>query len=192
MKIITRMEDWDERIKHFPEDTEETLGIGIHPETSVSFGSENDVNLEYIKEHNIPIFDQNRRGGTIVHSKGSITIGFIYTVGNYGYKPLRKMFNAFYRYLLLHGISASIEKNDLLIEGYKVASCVSKLDGENYNLGYEGIQFSTTLDLDLIKKICLKPMEKVPRALSDYGFDTERIMDWIKRYLKANLNIEFE
>ena len=56
----------------------EYKNIILHEQTEVSFGWEKDYNKEYCQANNIPCYNLQRGGGTIVYSKGNVSVGFIY------------------------------------------------------------------------------------------------------------------
>ena len=75
--------------------------------------------------------------------------------------------------------SARCDNNDVLVDGYKVASgCETIHNGFNY-MGY---QISLYQDLETIKNVCNKPMVKIPKALSEYGITTDEMVDFIEEY----------
>ena len=45
-----------------------------------------------------------------------------------------------------------------------------------------GYQISINQDLDVIKHACTKPMEKIPKALSEYGITTEEMVKFCEDY----------
>jgi lipoate-protein ligase A len=78
---------------------------------------------------------------------------------------------------VLKGYNAVIEKNDLLIEGYKTASYSYRpvLGGT-----YVAMHLSMSVNIDLIKNVCKKPMVKVPKGLNDFDIVEEDILKIIE------------
>lgn len=49
----------------------------VHEQTEVNTGMQDDCDMQYCEEHNIPVYLMERSGGTIVCSKGNIGISVI-------------------------------------------------------------------------------------------------------------------
>ena len=151
--------------------------IVVSESTEVEIGNQNDCDFEYCKEHNIPVYDIKRDGGTIVYTKGAVSIAMIFDV-KYGW--ISENFNSHLVNYLKDYISSehTIEHmgNDILIDGYKVASGTELRIGNNLEKIYAGFQLSINQDLEAIKHVCKKEMVKVPKGLSDYGITTEEII----------------
>ena len=79
-------------------------------------------------------------------------------------------------YLTDKGLNCKIAENDLLVDGYKCGSYMSRnIDG----VIYTAIHISINMDVDLIKSICTKPMVKIPKGLSEFGITTDEIKNFI-------------
>ena len=72
------------------------------------------------------------------------------------------------------GFDARIDGNDVLVNGLKVASWTSTR-AQNYTATY--VQCSVNTDTELIRKLCRKPMYKIPGALRDFGISASDIWD---------------
>lgn len=78
----------------------------------------------------------------------------------------------FVSWLKSKGLNAEYVKNDILVDGYKVCGlCITRYGRIDFSSGIIGIN----TNLDHIKAICKKPMEKVPKGLSEYGITTEEV-----------------
>lgn len=152
----------------------------VHENTEVNYGREEDCDLEYCKEHGIEAFQMKRDGGTIVCSKGNIGISAITPV-KWGFQ-CASFTTAFVEYLKSFGLNVTTDLNDILIDGYKVASSVEIRVGKDLHAVYSTYQISINQDMEAIKHICKKEMIKVPKALKDYGFTTEQLEDWCNQY----------
>lgn len=117
--------------------------------------------------------------GTIVCMPGDISI-CITTWGtcNKG----KEVCDAVATLLEERGISVLHDGNDILAEGKKVASycTVPQLSGWVQTVIHISIG---AMDIDLVKAICTKPMEKTPGALSDLGIYSNDIMSIIYKLL---------
>lgn len=127
-----------------------------------------DANLEYTRAHNIPVYKFAREGGCIVSSAGDI--GIAYITKRIGV-PVE--FDKLVHFFVSKNLNVTREDNDILIDGYKVCSYDTNRLDENYN--FYVVQISINVDLDAIKNICTKHMEKIPKGLSDFGVTTEEI-----------------
>lgn len=115
------------------------------------------------------VYEAFNNGGTIVSNEGDIVIGHFYRPDN-GWRD--KFVNHFVDWLKSKGLNAVYENNDVLVDGYKVCGmCVTRYGRIDYTGGIIGIN----TNLEDIKKICRKPMEKVPKGLSEYGITTEEV-----------------
>ena len=156
--------------------SKETITVwGIYDQTEVNYGND-DCNVEYCEEHTIHCYKSRNDGGCIVNFAGTINIadfrpsseGWVYPQFCYDFSE----------YLKEKGLNATYDGNDVLIDGYKVAS------GFGYNLPpdfkrqYTGLGFFFNQDIELIRNICLKPMEKEPKGLEQYGITTEECAEW--------------
>lgn len=188
-------------LKEFSENIQEIISannniafITINPVTEVNYGDENDCDLKWAKEHNIPCYNAHRGGGTIVCSKGNVGIAIIYDV-KYGW--CADKFNAKLLEYLKHQIEGDhlfdennqdychtfrTNHNDILIDGYKVASGVEMRVGPNLEKIYATFQISINQDIEAIEHICKKQMVKIPKALSDFGITTDQIVDFCDRW----------
>ena len=169
-------------------DKKEYAVIIVQDQTEISHGWENDCNFEYCKANNIPYHDYKRGGGTIVLTKGNISLGFIYNNRKYKRFMFEALLTDLKDYFVSKGLNAEINHNDILIDGYKVASSYAHNYGEGYQWTYDSAQISINQDLEVIKNVCLKPMVKVPKGLGEYGVTTEEIIVWVEDWFARNTN----
>jgi len=171
--------------KGFPNETYSI--IVIHDKTEVSYGMENDVNFQYCKEHNIPLLDLKRTGGAIVYFAGNVSWADVRpnNTPNYKNQDVEFLF-ALTKYLKEKGLNATFENNDIMVDGYKVASGCSINIPPNFERTFSSAQICINCDLDTIKNICLKPMTKTPKGLSEYGITTEEIEKFVRNYFTNN------
>ena len=147
----------------------------------VCYGVEDSCNLEYCEENNIPYVWQKTLilGGCIVGLQGNLFIDVKSTFNN-EHNIIVDFANALVEYFKSKGLnSVRCDNNDIMIDNYKVAS------GADYRydkMHYMGYQISINQNLELIQNICNKSMEKIPKALSDYGITTEEMKTFCKNY----------
>lgn len=118
----------------------------------------------------VSVYHTGHNGGTIVGFPGSITL-FAFT--NRANAPRwREQLAA---YLQSRGLNAAVVDNDVLVDGFKVAGFMSKW--VNREIQYFGCHISIHVDLDVIQRICRKPMVKIPKGLGDYGVTREMVLE---------------
>ena len=152
----------------------------VHEQTEVNTGIQNDYDMHYCEEHHIPVYLMERSGGTIVCSKGNIGISAITPV-KLGWQTSMFM-TSLAEYLQNKGLDAIYVNNDILIDGFKVASSAEIRVGDNLKNVYSTYQISINQDIKAIEHICKKEMVKIPKALSDYGITTEEIINFSENY----------
>ena len=154
---------------------EYVLGF-VSTHTMVAFGNDKGLDVQYMIDNNIPYWYTNNFGATIIKSAGDFGVAVTKVDG---WKDGEQYINLVKDYLISKGINASLNGNDLMVdEIYKVGSYGSVNLGDRYI--YTAFHFSMNVDLDLIKRICTKPMVKIPKGLSEYGItyqEIEKIFD---------------
>ena len=135
---------------------------------------DSDSNLQYCSEHNIPVY-RTHDGGTIVNFAGDICVGnYQPTFNTYGEDFLKK----FTEWLRGKGLNASFEGNDVLVDdNLKVGSYMTIYTGACL---YTALHLSYGMDLEVIKQVCTKPMEKVPQGLEELGISNSDILEFVK------------
>ena len=133
----------------------------VHRKTQVDENVCAELGYEIVESYN--------NGGTILANAGDIIFSHLDKPQN-GW--LSRFANHFVEWLKAKGLNAVLDDNDVLVDGYKVCGlCITR---------YGRIDFSSAIlavntNLDDIKRICRKPMVKVPTGLSDYGITTEEV-----------------
>ena len=156
--------------------------IQNHNETVVVYSDETCIlqgenSFNYIE--GVKIYKTHDFGGTIVNFEGDLCVGnYQYMVFDYGEKFMKK----FTEFLVSKGLNATFTGNDILIDDkFKVASYMSQNIGGTI---YTAIHISINMDLDLISKVCIKQINKIPTGLTEYGITT----DMVKKWLEVELN----
>ena len=108
-------------------------------------------------------------GGTVVLNHGDILLANFDTPEN-GW--ITRFAIYFVDWLKNKGLNAELVDNDVLVDGCKVCGlCITRYGRIDYSCAFIGIN----TNLDHIKAICKKPMNKVPKGLSEYGITTEEV-----------------
>ena len=126
---------------------------------------------EFNNNYHLPTYNTHNFGGIIINFKEDICVGHYETLA---YQWGGDFIKSFQEYLLDRGLNAKISGNDITVGGYKVASYMS----QNINgCIYTAIHISIGMNLEMIKNICVKPMEKTPKGLQDYGITQAEIIE---------------
>lgn len=158
-------------------DKDEKIILGISTGLIVAMGDGIQANDGYCKSNNIPILPFPNTGGCIVIFPDDIVLAWLTenTTSDFVCRFLQEFTN----WLNVQGLNATFTGNDVLIDNtYKVASGSAKAFDNGF--AYLPVHISMTVDLDLIKNICNKPMVKIPKGLKDYNFTPEQIADAAK------------
>ena len=156
------------------------IAIVDYVEPQVNYGFDAKPNFKYCEQNNISCVDIGRRGGAFVVNKGDIGLGYVgrgldNTIGEL-------VSREFAKYLRDKGLDAIEESNDILIDGYKVFGWASHYYKEQDCI-FITCHFTMSVDLDLIKNICTKPMNKVPKGLAEFGITREEIINFLNEIL---------
>ena len=171
--------DFLEKLNNIIINKEECSYIGVSDEELVLAGK-NQKNEEYCKINNIRYDITPNEGGAIVVQSGDIDFG---KFKHNGFDEPNRIMNGILEYLKEKGLNISLDGNDLMIDNlYKVGSCSSVNVGDR--LIYTGCHISMSVNLEHIKNICLKPMNKTPKGLSDYNIDRQELYDFIANLLE--------
>lgn len=189
LEKLDSIKDWCDKLPQYLTDKEERSVVVICKEVEVGYGDDCDFNKEYCDLYNIPYYNRGGDGGTIVFSKGNVAVGFVYNNRKYRKWMLTCLLDDLSVYFKSLGLNSARSRNDILIDGYKVASgCAINLKPD-FKWTYEAVQISVNQEIELIQNICTKPMAKMPRALSEYGITTEEIAQWCSEWLTTHLGI---
>lgn len=143
-------------------------------------GIQNDFNLNEIEKNNIQLLQLQNEGGTIVAGQGDIGIGIL-TIGDSGLTYRNNIIKDIVDLLKAKNCNFVFDNNDIMIDNKKVISFSSRKYGE---ILYIAMYFSMDANLQLIQKICTKPMRKIPGGLKHYNITTEEIANIIYNNFK--------
>ena len=134
-------------------------------------------NKDYAKENGIwPMFVGHAGGSIVLFPKD---MGFTWVTKT---SKLQDIMNDILEYLQKYNSKITINGNDVMLGDKKLFGTMSFGDGPYY----EGMFFSFDIDLNIIKGICTKPMEKEPLGLSSLGVTPEEMAklaeDLAKKY----------
>lgn len=144
----------------------------IYDKTYVLAGNSLEPKWDIIKQYQLDFIDIPIMGGTIIVSPGDIHYGVICPTNMITNDFLQQGIQNLLNLIKKHNLECKTQDNDILVDGYKVASCSSRMVN---GVCIGGFHISSTVNLPLIKEICTKEMQKVPKGLSEFGITTEEI-----------------
>lgn len=156
----------------------ERILLGVADDFVVLKGN-NCINESYCKQNNLDVYKSQHMGGCIVVGRGDVEFNiFRHNGWNDGEYYSKKILE----FLKTKIDNIDIKDNDFLVDNiYKVASYSSVNAGGEFI--YTGFHFSVNVNLQHIKNICTKPMNKIPKGLSEYDITSQQIIDYIKEML---------
>lgn len=173
MNIIkTTLDDVTNQVFDFLSNQSEGILYCVMDENCTIVGNRGGSSVDAIKKHGLRMVQVKHEGGTIVTSPGDISIG-IFTEGYKGRDYRDKIVNRLIDRLRENGHIATVDQNDLVVNGRKVVGFGSRMFGK---ILYTAIHIAVNTDINLIKAICTKNMKKVPDALSNYGINTDDVL----------------
>ena len=152
----------------------------VHDEKSVFVAESGSIDAEVCKELGYAVLETRHTGGGVVVNEGDISVVHFGRVGN-------EWMHTFAKYLIERyrdrGLDASFDGNDVLVGGYKISGLSATLYG---HIQYSTIHVGINTNLDHIKRICKKPMFKVPKGLSEYEITTEDVEVMLLAFCEQN------
>lgn len=156
----------------------EGLDLFYNTDIFVQTGITHTADLDKARELGLPIWRAEHLGGTIICFPGDLSMCLV-TWGNSMPDFGERSMEAVAELLEERGAVVTYDNNDVLADGKKVASWARATLVSGFVQTV--LHFSVNVDLELIKEICIKTMEKVPGALSDYGITADMIWQRIKK-----------
>lgn len=169
-------------MENFLNSDKEEFKITVLDRTEALYGGESTIDKKWCDEHNIP-YSQGKliqHTGCIIGVKGNILLDIKKYLTN-GKAICDDFSERLCEYFMKRGLnSVKQDNNDILVDGFKVASGAEVTLPNGFQ--YVAYQISINQDLEAIKHACLKPMIKVPKALSEYGITTEEMKKFCEDY----------
>lgn len=138
------------------------------------------VDERVCEELGYEIEESFNNGGTILANKGDIIFSHLDEPEN-GW--LFKFARYFVKWLNDKGLNATLEDNDILVDGFKVCGlCITRYG----RIDFSSAILSVNVKLEDIMKICKKPIVKVPKGLSEYGITTEEVKEMFLKFCEVN------
>lgn len=142
-------------------------------------------NKQYCKNQNIELVNTQHCGGCIVVFPGDMVLGHYDKHSNF----IEELSNRIETWLQnkLFGNEIRFDNNDLLINGKKILGMM-RLDFVDEEHEFSGLFLSYQSDIDIIKNVCTKKMEKEPIGLKEFGIEKEEIKEFIIRNIEEISN----
>ena len=161
--------EWIETVDRYIRCGTHCIAYGIQDSPVVLTHRKTQVDERICKELGYTVYEAFNNGGTILTEAGDVELGHWYAPQN-GWRD--RFVTFFVKWLKAKGLNAVYEDNDVLVDGYKVCgTCITRYG----RIDYTGIHIGINTNLDHIIAICRKPMNKVPKGLSDYGITSEEV-----------------
>lgn len=184
MEIIkTNFDEVSGLVEDILKNQKEAVLYTVSDQYCAVIGSNGGASASAIKDAGIKCVQINHEGGTIIISPGDIDIG-IFTKGYSGRDYRDKLVDKLLAKLAEKSYWAACIDNDILIDGKKVVGFGSRMFGD---ILYTAIHISINIDLDLIQKICTKPMQKTPDGLINYQINATDILMMLSEVLGQDI-----
>ena len=188
MNIVKKYDSQIEFVNNLEEEFlnsyENETVIVVLDQTEVICCNEHYCDLEWCKEHNLPVVKQDKLflGNCTVGMKGNIIINAKRTKEIHHFMSY-EFSKALAEYLIEKGLpGVSYFNNCVFVAGFKVASG-SDAPWNEYQ--YTGYQISIYQDMDLFEGV-LKNTVNPPLGLSDFDITTDEIIEFCMNYWSIN------
>lgn len=180
MEIIElKNSQWLEEVHRIIMSQKPCIAWGIQDTGVVLVSQKKAVDEKLCHDMGYMVYESFNIGGVILTENGDFEIGHFDRPHN-GW--VKRCAQSLTEWLLSKGFLAEYKDNDVLVDGFKVCgTCVTRYGG----IDYTGIHVGINTKLDNIKKICTKPMEKIPKGLSEFGITTKEVKEWFLDFCES-------
>ena len=180
IKKVNQIEWLDEATKYIQGGLHRTAYLVVESPVVGVYRKEQ-VDEKTCKELGYEVVETYNNASTVVHDKGDILFGHFGELDNGWYN---RFITHFVEWLKTKGLNADFVSNDIVVDGYKVCGmCITRYGRIDYTAGFIGVN----TNLENIKKICKKPMQKVPKGLYEYGITTEEVEQMFLEFCKTEV-----
>lgn len=151
----------------------ERLVVYTNQNPIVFTGTLHSLDMDECARRGLRVYRLLYRAGSIVSMPGDLSLMLVSREpGDWAMETIRRAG----KWLRERGVNAILDRNDLLADGRKVASCAMGRTPEGWR--HVGVHFSIgPMDMELVRAICTKEMVKVPGSLGDYGVTAEDLIE---------------
>lgn len=151
----------------------------VHDKPLVFKSKEGEINEEYCRANVIDICNSFNMGGIIVANTGDINMAIM---KDEGWDVGKDLLNDLAVELVKFIPNIKVDNNDLIVDDkYKVISYASI--NANNRLIYTCVHISMNPNINHISNVCMKPMVKVPKGLTEFGITREEILEILSKIL---------
>jgi len=187
MRILsfTGIEDLrDGALDKITRNTKPTFGILQNNKMMVYYRMEDQVCLDYCKEHNIPTYHIPSMAGPIVANVDDLAL-MLWLPGRQDKGWGKHLLSHLQHYLTKKGLIINLESNDMLLNWAKVAGYSER----QFPQGTGCVAFIAMRNSqDIVNTICLKHRDKVTDGLLAYGITISEVREQVtiatQEYLK--------
>lgn len=176
MKVYNHKDAY-EHLKYIFQFQKEDVFAAVISDTVVHYGEDGGFDIDRAIDLGLPLFDLKKKGGAMVTSPGDVVYCFLLREEHTELNNDLRQFLA--KKIEEKGVSVSLVKNDLLVDNKKCFGFMQNRIGKMY---FVGGHISINCNLDLIKQICTKPMEKTPGGLGEYSITTTNVLSWLDEF----------
>ena len=134
-----------------------------------------EINEQYCVDNSLPIVRGFHTGGTFITFKGDFIVNEI--SNNKRSIFASQLFAEMEKWLVSKGYNATRDKNDLLVDGFKVAG-----NSKSYiaDKAYSVVTISIYADNEVIKNIVKREQVKIPKGLINFGIGESDVMEFLR------------
>lgn len=173
-QIAMPFSSYESFYKTISENTDDFLCNLIIQPGQIILGLPKDTELPDVIPESITVVNTGHKGGIIIGFEGSITL-FAFTKQPWNAPFLGKIKT----YLRSKGLDATIDKNDIIVDGVHKIAGTSSMFVEDIQKYFYGMHLSVNVDNQVISSVCTKQSGKIPKGLSDYGVTRSEILDML-------------
>lgn len=151
--------------------------FGVWDECAVHYGDDSHFDARAAIDAQCRLVDLQRKGDAFVTQPGDIGYAHITRNEDHFNQALGRFIAD---KLIALGHEVHFDGNDWLVENKKFMGTMRI--NITPTLHFYGGHISLSTDNALIQKVCLKPMEKVPCGLSEYGITQEQVESWLHEF----------
>ena len=159
----------------------------LSPRPKVIYNSDVLFDKTYCKNQNIELVNTQHCGGCIVIFPGDIVLCHYDLYSDFIEEIARRIEDWLNNKLFSLGCEIKFDNNDLLVNGKKVLGMM-RIDFVDEEHEFSGLFLSYQSDIDIIKNVCTKKMEKEPIGLKEFGVEKEEIKEFIIRTIEEISN----
>ena len=142
--------------------------VPLEDKVTIAVGSIKSFDKEVVRDERFNLVETPHAGGVLLWFKDTIVLSKFGCVAPDWVSRLVSFCKD-------KGLHVSTSGNDVLVDGYKIAGCMST-PAAHTGIEHHAIYVSISMDIEAIKRVSTKPMVKPPRGLANYGVSREEVL----------------